>query len=904
MSLLLEPAGPVGSGRAGVPARADLALLRTKLAVPRVPAGYLPRPDVARLLDIGTAGPLTLVSAGAGWGKTLAVAAWAGSNPRSGAVAWVSLDSSDNHAQTFWSYVLGALRTATALAPTNPLARWAPGLGGDEQFLSRLQAGVEQLSQPVVLVLDDFHHVDDPGVLGSLAALTSRRLPQFRLVLITRSDPALPLSRLRVAGDLVEIRAVDLALTATHAAAMVAHDGVVLGPGAAEVLVDRTEGWPAGLRLAAMFLARDLPGHRPEDFGGNDQAVVGYLAEEVLARHPPEVQQFLMRTSVAEQLNASLAQALTGEPHAQKHLVGLAASNSFVVGLGPGQVWYRYHALLRQTLLHRLSVEAPAELPVLHSRAAIWFSGHGKPLQALHHAAEAQDWALMGRLLVTQALPLAVSVERAALDQVLSRIPTSALHDSPELAVAAATRLLYADRLLDIEPHLRRAHEQPPNADPVVAAGTRIALSGFAMPVARARGDNDALIATAARVLDEVTDAGSVLPAAGGYRATALANIGTGMVWAGRLTQARHYLSAGLQEAEGSSLDATRINMLSHLALAAAVADQLSTAERFATQAIELVEQRGWAPLIQAGSAHLALAIVHLQRGQVQASRRSLAEGLRVAAADRCPSCAMAMFEVRVDASTGSVDAAQRKLVRLRHEMANWDPPRLLARWQRITHAEVDLAAGDPAAALARVSRVQPQDQDSALVPERLVRARALLQAGDPSGADETLALLRRPGLRNRSRVERLLLTALVADRLRKDGRATQAAHRALSAAEPEGIRRPFLLWEPDHVPRLLERVRLLHPDMRPFIDSLTDSRLATASDAAGANTTSVSLTDRELSVLQYLPTMMTYPEIGADLFVSVNTVKSHLRHLYAKLEVANRRQAVVRGRELGILEP
>ena len=364
-------------------------------------------------------------------------------------------------------------------------------------------------------------------------------MPQLRLVLLTRADPTLALHRLRVAGDLVEVRSADLALTVADAAALVANDGVVLRAGDAELLVERTEGWPAGLRLAALFLTRDQPGHRAADFGGEDHAVVEFLAEEVLARHPPDVQRFLLRTSVVERLNASLAEELTDEARGQQLLEDLAASNTFVVGLGPGRTWFRYHALLRQMLRHRLSVESPEVVPDLHRRAAHWFSEHGEPLEALRHAAEAQDWGLMGRLLVTQALPLALSAERAGLGLALARIPTQQLSSSPELALAAATRLFLANRFADMRPHLARAEAQLGAGDPDVVAGTRIGLLLFSMAVSRTLGDNEAVMASAGRALDELASRGVTLPAAGAYRATALANLGTGQLWSGRLRRGR-----------------------------------------------------------------------------------------------------------------------------------------------------------------------------------------------------------------------------------------------------------------------------------------------------------------------------------------------------------------------------
>ena len=678
----------------------------------------------------------------------------------------------------------------------------------------------------------------------------------------------------------------------------------MLGPGDAELLVDRTEGWPAGLRLAALFLARGEPGRGPADFGGDDHAVVEYLVEEVLARYDPQAQQFLLRTSVAERLNASLAEELSGQPHGQQHLEELAASNTFVVGLGSNGAWFRYHALLRQMLRHRLSVEAPDVVPELHRRAARWFSDQGQPVEALHHAADAQDWNLLGHLLVTEALPLVLSVDRAALGAVLARIPTHRLADTPELALAAAARLLLANRFADLEPHLQRARSQPGSSDPDVAAGTRIGLLLFSIAVARARGDNAVVVASATRALDELSDQGMTLPASHGYRAVALANLGTGQLWAGLLAESEQTLTDALAEAEGTALDATRVNMLSHLALGHAVSGRLRTAHELASQATRIVEQRGWAPMVQVATAHLAMAIVHLQRNELDLALGSLADGRPLAAMDRSPGFAVALFQIRIDAARGRLAAARAQLARLHRDLDAWRPPPLLERWLRVTEAEVDLAAGEPSAALGRLPLDRLEDEGRLLVSERLLRARALLDLADPHGADQVLAPLGDAELGPRASVELGVLTAVAADRLREDRRAGEALRRALVAAEPEGVRRPFVAWGQEPLPRLLARAKGLHPSTRQFVEELeTGGSAATAASGSVAAQT-IPLTDREMSVLQYLPSMMTYPEIAAELFVSVNTVKSHLRHLYSKLEVANRRQAVNRARELGLLEP
>ena len=262
----------------------------------------------------------------------------------------------------------------------------------------------------------------------------------------------------------------------------------------------------------------------------------------------------------------------------------------------------------------------------------------------------------------------------------------------------------------------------------------------------------------------------------------------------------------------------------------------------------------------------------------------------------------MVLYQVRVDAAVGRVDAARGQLARLHRDLGGWQPPRLLARWLRVTEAEVDLAAGDPAAALGRVPLDRLEDHDSPLVPERLLRARALLDLADPRGAEDVLAPLRtaglepavgggdvgahRPGRRSPARGPP-----------RRRGPAP-CPGRGRAGGHPPAFRG---LGPRSHLPRLLTHAKALHPRTRRFVEQLEAATGPVQARTDGAQP--VSLTDRELSVLQYLPSMMTYPEIADQLFVSVNTVKSHLRHLYAKLEVINRRQAVIRARELGLLD-
>jgi LuxR family transcriptional regulator, maltose regulon positive regulatory protein len=607
-------------------------------------------------------------------------------------------------------------------------------------------------------------------------------------------------------------------------------------------------------------------------------------------------------TSITERVNGALAEELTGDPRAHRHLESLAASNTFVVGLGPDGGWYRYHALLQQMLRHRLTVEMAEIVPDVHRRAAHWFAAHGQPIEALHHAADAEDWGLLGHLVVTHALPLSVSVDRAALDLALARIPTQRWAETPELALAAATRLMYAGRFEVMEPHLARAREQMSTSKSKVNPGTRVGHLLLSAAPSRSRGDNDAVIQSAARALDELSGEGLTMPAAAGYRAAALSNLGTGLLWSGRLADAEKHLVDGLGEAEGTTLDATRVNILAHLALVEALSGRLRTAHARASHATGIVHERGWAPLPQAATAYLALGLVHLQRNDIVEGLAVLAEGQIVTATDRAPHSALGLLQVRISASTGQIDTARSQLLRLHRRLGDWKPPQLLARWSKIVEAEVDLAAGDPTAALKLVEDGELPTRKSLRAPERLVQAQALLKTGDAHRAEQTVAPLRDPGLAIGFTVEAWIVTALAANRLRDDRRANEAMLKALLAAEPEEIRSPFVARKDEHLPRLLDRVKALHPRSRPFIQNLEAAPDRQARPSPGAEQ-AISLTDRELSVLQYLPSLMTYTEIAAHLYVSVNTLKSHIRNIYAKLGVVNRRQAVHRAVELGLVD-
>ena len=402
----------------------------------------------------------------AGWGKTLAAAAWAASGPTAGKLAWVSLDEGDSEPRLFWSYVLTALRRSGAVPPENDLAELVPGPAVDEEIIRRILYGISQLPEPVVLVLDDFHNIHDADVLSGVAMLLRYQLPQRRLVLITRMDPVFSLHRLRLSGELTEIRAADLAFSPGEATAMLDQLGVSVAVQLAQLL-GRTEGWAAGLRLAALTLQVDPSGSRLAEYAADDGVVADYLADQVFLAQPPPLREFLLRTSILERVTGELADAVSGGEHrGHQYLERLAHANAFVMSLGGAGHWYRYHPMLRAMLQHRLSTEQSETVPLLHRRAALWFAAHDHPVEATRHAVSAADWALLSELLVTRVVGRLVSVERQALGRALDKLPPVDGEDPAEVHLCRAARCLAMSDFAAIWAHVSRAWETLPQLEP------------------------------------------------------------------------------------------------------------------------------------------------------------------------------------------------------------------------------------------------------------------------------------------------------------------------------------------------------------------------------------------------------------------------------------------------------
>ncbi len=416
--------------------------------------------------------------------------------------------------------------------------------------------------------------------------------------------------------------------------------------------------------------------------------------------------------------------------------------------------------------------------------------------------------------------------------------------------------------------------------------------------MARIQGDAEAAAAHSAETLQLLSRSGVEDPTATAYRAIAQNNLGSAELWVGRVTAAQESLQAALAITRESRIEVSEINALSHLALAAVLSGRVSDAVAPAEEAGALVERRGWAPLPQSATSHLALALVALQRHEVGTAQEQVVRAREAAHHERSPRTAVEVAQVRLDLDLGRLDAASAQLASLDLACSDWRPPPTLARWWAVTRAELCLATGDAQGAVQALGT--SPDREAPYADEQLVLARALLALGDPGRVETVLAPLRESGAEAHL-VEAWLLTALAADSAREDNRALSALGRALHAAAPGRIRRPFVVHR-ERVARLREQLLDIDPTAAALAQDLLgplDPRTPDAGPPAGL---AEELTDRELVVLRYLATMRTNDEIAADLYVSVNTVKAHLKRAFRKLGVDSRREAVRRARDLGLI--
>ena len=890
-SALTPSVPPGGSGEL-------LPLVVAKTARPRMVRGGIDRRRLFALLDRAARGPVTVVRAGAGWGKTMLVSAWAGT--RTAPVGWLSLDRRDNDPQTFWAYVVAALRVAGAVTADNPLNDMGSVPKDARERRLRIADGLSRVPEQTVLVIDDFHEIDDPQILGDLADLL--RYPPVRLILISRTEPALDLRRLRPAGQIGEIRADDLAFTTAEVMALVSGHGLSLSRGDVAMLLDRTDGWAVGLHVGAAFLTGNGGTRSIADFAGDARGIDAYLTDEVLADRPPRQRTFLLETSICDRLCADLANAITMGDDGQRMLEQLEHDVDFVVRLGPKPVWFRYHQLLRDVLAHRLEVEMPAAVSELHRRAARWYATTNSVLEALTHAVQARDWPYVGQLVTGRAAPLILSAQRTALVKVIDQVPREQLTSTPELMACAALLQFHTGDYEAIPTSLARARTLLRDRPDDTRDRVEVLMMALQVAADRAIGDMPAVVAVENDLLTVLARSPFADAAtAAQYSAIALNSRGVALLWTGQPDIAAGDLRAATAAARTAGVELVEINAAGHLALLEVMYGSVHEAAQLASRARDLAERRAWRYSLQAVAAHLAQALVHLERNELTAAQEAVQHGLRAHRAD--PEAAQRLVllgvQARLALARGDPARAWTLLDEARHERSARQHLPALDHWLTLLDAEIDLATGRPEQAEQRYVDLRPDETAGSGL--RVCLAAAALARRDPRRAEELLTAAPSTRSDTVAMVGAGIVRALVADAQGHSTRAVDLLTDAVRLAEREGIRRPFITLSSNRLDELLDRVRLLAPHHATFTDALRSDTPAVAHQSAPTGP-GEGLSEREAEVMRYLPTMLTAAEIATELGVSVHTVKSHIRSIYRKLGVAKRGDAVALARTNGIV--
>lgn len=888
---------PSGAASSGIP------LLETKLQPPRRRPGLVERDRLRRRLGPSVLSPVTLVSAPAGFGKTTLLTEWLASLDEP--TAWVSLDARDSDPTVFWSYVLGAVARAAPGVGAGASEALLAAPGSLDLVVASLVNDVAGLDTGLALVLDDYHVIESIEIHESMRFLVEHLPAQLHLVVASRADPPWPLAALRARGDLLELRAADLRFTDDEAAAYLNDSaGLGLDPADIDALEGRTEGWIAALQLAALSLqGRDDPSAFIAGFAGDDRFVVDYLVDEVLDRQPAELRRFLLDTSILARLSAPLCTAVTGRPDAKATLERIDRSNLFLVALDDRRQWYRYHHLFGDVLRARLGEEPPEHLAELHRRASAWFEADGDLPAAIRHAFAAEDFERAADLVEVGLPALRLSRQDATQRVWLEGLPRSVVANRPMLLHGLVGAHLVigdvqgVDALLD---ELDQLIEHPP-ADLVVhdqqefgrlPARNAMHRAGLAL----LRGDIEATIRHGERAgaLAEPDDPMG--------RGAAAALVGLARWRTGDLHAAHRQYEAAIVAFTDAEMWADILGVSLGLADMSFALGRLGDATRTLAAGLDLAARHG--PLRGTADMHVGLAEVHIERNELEAAAAHLAASHELGESMGLGQHAYRwrVADARLRSIAGDHPAA---LGLLREAEQRYDTdfsPKV--RPVAATIARVQLAGGDVdgAARWAEAAGVDPGDAAEYLHEyEHLTLARLLLATGR---AREAVPLLARvldaaeAGDRVGSAVEARVLLALAHHALGEAGSSLAELGAALRLAADERFVRVFLDGGPPMVSLLESAVR--HDRAAPEAAAMLAAARSGRAPAPVAGLVEP-LTAKELDVLRLLRTELTGPEIAAELFVSINTVRTHTKNIFTKLGVTNRRAAVRRADDLGL---
>jgi LuxR family maltose regulon positive regulatory protein len=904
---------------------ATSAVLETKFYIPRWRPGLVPRTRLIAHLNRSVASKLTLVSAPAGFGKTTLLAEWLAAAPADAqSVAWLSLDPSDNHPPTFWTYVITALqRVRPEIGKSVVAPLQSPQPPPIEMLLSTVLNELGAIEDDLVLVLDDYHVIEDGPIHDGIAFLLDHLPPQLHLVIAGRADPPVPLARLRGRGDLVELRAADLRFTSDEAAAFLNEAmGLALSAQQVAALELRTEGWIAALQLTALSMhGRDDVSGFITAFTGNDRYIVDYLVEEVLQRQPEHVRSFLLQTSILDRLSAPLCDAVTEQDSGLAMIARLERGNLFIVSLDDRRQWYRYHQLFADVLQAHLREDQPDQGPILHGRASVWFEQHGQPSEAIRHALAAHDLPRAAGLVEREAQATVRSHQLDRLIAWLKPIPDDLIRVMPVLSTYYAMALqgigdleASASRLDDAERWLGDAAE---SAAMVVVdeAGFRSLPSRIALARgynAIAAGDVAGTVAHARRALDLLSADEHH------WHGTAAALLGLAHWASGDLAAAvpRHADAVASFERAGDS--GLALSSAYHQADLLKACGRLSEAGRQYERSLQFATRHGDPATTGVANLHFGLSEVWCERDDLERATHHLQQGedLGGATADPRLRYRRCLAQARIRQSLGDLDGAlelldQAERLSLRGSVPNVRP---IAAWK----VRLWVAQGRLAEAVAW-TRAQGLSVDDDLGYPReyhhLTLARVLIAWYQSESDDHSVhaagRLLQRlrdaaeAGGRTGAAIEILVLQAMLYQALGDVPAGLLHLERALSLAEPEGYVRTFV----DEGPPMRDLLR--HAVAAGIGGAYARRLLAACEEPAGSVSAAgrgiiaglaEPLTPREVEILRLVAAGLKNHAIADHLVISVATVKRHIANTYGKLAVDHRAAAVARARDLHLL--
>jgi len=903
-------------------------LVETKLFIPRLRRSMVARPRLSGRLSHAAEARLTLISAPAGFGKTTLLTAWlAAATPDNRAVAWLSLDESDRQPATFWTYVITALQAAV------------PGVGADVlPLLQSAQPPIEtvivsvlnELSatpNDVVLVLDDYHLVDGPDLRVGMVFLLEHLPPHVHVVISSRADPLLPLARLRARGELVEVRAADLRFTPDEVAGYLNDvTGLDLAPDDIAALEGRTEGWIAALQLAAISMQgrTDIGGFIAQ-FAGNDRYIVDYLVEEVLTQQTDPVREFLLHTAVLDRLTGPLCDAVTGRDDGSQLLIALERANLFLVPLDDRREWYRYHHLFADVLRAHLLAGRPDLVPLLHQRASLWYERHNHTEEAVRHALAARDFDRAAYLMELAAPAIRRHRQEAVLFGWLEELPDAAVRRSPVLSVFYGYMLMISGDLAGFEGRLDDAEhalaavkdEETPWADTEELQTLPATIAIYRASLAQARGDVAGTAEYARRALD-FAGPDDHLARGGALGFLGLAAWATGDVTAALETFTQAVASL---HAAGNLVD--ELSSTIPLADMWLAAGRPSRARRLYQGALRLAEAHGGGVARATTELHVGVSEIDLEIDDIESTKREL----QTAAALGEPASTSA-GRYRWFLAMGRVADAEGdplEAITLLDQAQQLYLPGLFPGVRPISavKARVWISRGDlsQAADWAQERGVSATDDANYLHEfDHLTLVRLLIAQyrvdhhtdvlDQAAGLLDRLADAAETSGRAGSLLEIRMVQALAHHAQGHRAQALQSlAQSWAEAPEPDGYVRLFL-DEGAHMVELLREAeqlggagghaRRLLTRRAAGDGEATESPLRPALSLALPS--AESLSERELQVLRLLGSELTGPQIARELFVSNNTLRSHTKHIFTKLDVTNRRAAVRRAREEGLI--